>query len=70
MIKTASAYHGTFGPPLSIIHFLNPFIGENEHIVFSKKLIILEVDHLRSPKQGLENLLYVRSSTQFATNFK
>ena len=42
MIKTASAYHGTFGPPLSIIHFLNPFIGENEHIVFSKKLIILK----------------------------
>ena len=42
MIKTVSAYHGTFGPPLSIIHFLNPFIGENEHIVFSKKLIILK----------------------------
>ena len=63
MIKTASAYHGTFGPPLSIIHFLNPFIGENEHIVFSKKLIILKA-------QSKGNLLYVRSSTQFATNFK
>ena len=42
MSMTAYAYHGTFGLPLSIIHFLNPFIGENEHIVFSKKLIILK----------------------------
>ena len=42
MSMTAFAYHGTFGPPLSIIHFSNPFMGENEHIDFSKKLIILE----------------------------
>ena len=42
MSMTASAYHGTFGPLLSIIHFSNPFMGENEHIVFSKMLIILE----------------------------
>ena len=39
---TAFAYHGTFGPPLSIIHFSNPFMGENERIVFSKMLIISE----------------------------
>ena len=26
----------------TIIHFSNPFMGENELIVFSKKLIILE----------------------------
>ena len=32
MSMTAYAYHGTFGLPLSIIHFLNPFMGENEHI--------------------------------------
>ena len=42
MSMTASAYHGTYGPLLSIIHFSNSFMGENEHIVFSKKLIILE----------------------------